>query len=86
MFHPRFTLKQRRQPHNQRSSLAELLAASRFPDRATLASGRSEAPAAVGSVPPGAPPVATWNAHVSVDSADETADKVRAAGGTVLFL
>ena len=40
--------------------------------------------AAVGSVPAGAPPMATWNTYVWVDSADETAGKVRAAGGTVL--
>ena len=40
--------------------------------------------AAIGSVPEGAPPMATWNTYIWVDSADETADKVRAAGGTVL--
>jgi predicted enzyme related to lactoylglutathione lyase len=40
--------------------------------------------AAVGSIPAGAPPVATWNTYVWVDSADETAEKVRGAGGTVL--
>jgi len=40
--------------------------------------------AAVGSLPDGAPPVATWNTYVWVDSADEAADRVRAAGGTVL--
>ena len=37
--------------------------------------------AAVGSIPEGAPPVATWNTYVWVDSADETASKVRDAGG-----
>src|SRR5918992_5946977 len=40
--------------------------------------------AAVGSIPEGAPPVATWNTYVSVDSADGTAAKVRDAGGTVV--
>src|SRR3954451_11461850 len=41
--------------------------------------------AAVGSVPEGAPPVATWNTYIRVDSADETAEKVRAAGGNVVM-
>jgi predicted enzyme related to lactoylglutathione lyase len=40
--------------------------------------------AAVSSVPEGAPPTAAWNTYVWVDSADDTAAKVRAAGGTVL--
>lgn len=40
--------------------------------------------AAVGSVPGGAPQMATWNTYVWVDSADETAGRVRAAGGAVL--
>ena len=40
--------------------------------------------AAVGSIPEGAPPMAMWNTYVWVDSADETASKVRAAGGEVL--
>jgi predicted enzyme related to lactoylglutathione lyase len=40
--------------------------------------------AAVGSLPEGAPRVATWNTYIWVDDADETAAKVRAAGGTVL--
>jgi uncharacterized protein len=40
--------------------------------------------AAVGSQPEGAPPMAVWNTYVWVDSADETADKVRAAGGQVI--
>jgi predicted enzyme related to lactoylglutathione lyase len=39
--------------------------------------------AAVGSTPDAAPPVATWNTYVWVDSADETAAKVREAGGRV---
>jgi predicted enzyme related to lactoylglutathione lyase len=40
--------------------------------------------AAVSSVPEGAPAAAVWNTYVWVDDADETAEKVRAAGGTVL--
>lgn len=40
--------------------------------------------AAVGAVPDGAPAVATWNTYVWVDSADDTAERVRAAGGSVL--
>jgi predicted enzyme related to lactoylglutathione lyase len=40
--------------------------------------------AAVGSVPPGAPSMAMWNTYVWVDSADETAAKVRDAGGSVV--
>jgi uncharacterized protein len=41
--------------------------------------------AAVGSIPPGLPQIATWNTYVWVDSADETASKVRAAGGGVVM-
>jgi predicted enzyme related to lactoylglutathione lyase len=41
--------------------------------------------AAVGSIPDGAPQMATWNTYVWVDSADETAGKVRDAGGAVLM-
>jgi predicted enzyme related to lactoylglutathione lyase len=40
--------------------------------------------AAVGSQPEGAPPTAVWNTYIWVDSADETASKVRDAGGSVL--
>jgi uncharacterized protein len=40
--------------------------------------------AAVGSVPEGAPPMATWNTYVWVESADDAANKVREAGGNVL--
>jgi uncharacterized protein len=40
---------------------------------------------AVGSIPEGAPQVATWNTYICVDSADETAAKVRDAGGTVVM-
>ena len=41
--------------------------------------------AAVGSVPQGAPEMATWNTYVWVESADETASKVREAGGNALM-
>jgi predicted enzyme related to lactoylglutathione lyase len=37
--------------------------------------------AAVSSIPDGAPPAATWNTYVWVDSADEAAAKARDAGG-----
>lgn len=40
--------------------------------------------AAVSSVMGEAPPVATWNTYIWVDSADDTAAKVAEAGGTVL--
>ena len=39
--------------------------------------------AAVGSIPESAPQTATWNTYVWVDSADETASRVREAGGGV---
>jgi predicted enzyme related to lactoylglutathione lyase len=39
---------------------------------------------AVGSIPDGAQPIAAWNTYISVESADETAAKVREAGGTVV--
>ena len=40
--------------------------------------------AAVGSIPEGAPPVATWNTYIWVDNADEAATKARKAGGEVV--
>jgi predicted enzyme related to lactoylglutathione lyase len=40
--------------------------------------------AAVGSIPASAPPVARWDTYIWVDSANETASKVREAGGTVV--
>jgi predicted enzyme related to lactoylglutathione lyase len=40
--------------------------------------------AAVGSQPEGAPRTAVWNTYVWVEDADDTAAKVRAAGGAVL--
>jgi predicted enzyme related to lactoylglutathione lyase len=39
--------------------------------------------AAVGSIPEGAPPMAMWNTYIWVESADETAAKVRDAGGSI---
>jgi uncharacterized protein len=41
--------------------------------------------AAVGSIPEGAPPMAMWNTYFWVDSADETASKVRDAGGGIVM-
>ena len=41
--------------------------------------------AAIASQPPGAPPAAVWNTYIWVADADETAGKVRAAGGRVLM-
>jgi predicted enzyme related to lactoylglutathione lyase len=41
--------------------------------------------AGVGGIPEGAPPMAMWNTYVWVDSADDTAAKVREAGGSVLM-
>ncbi|MDQ4132402.1 MAG: VOC family protein [Actinomycetota bacterium] len=41
--------------------------------------------AAVGSIPEGAPPMAVWNTYIWVESADETAAKVRDAGGAVFM-
>jgi uncharacterized protein len=46
---------------------------------------RGGAVAAVGSLPEGAPPRAMWNTYVWVDSADETASKVKDAGGSVVM-
>lgn len=40
--------------------------------------------AAISSVPQGAPPQAAWNTYIRVESADDAAAKVRAAGGSVL--
>jgi uncharacterized protein len=41
--------------------------------------------AAVGSIPEAAPQVAMWNTYVWVESADETASKVRDAGGRTMM-
>jgi uncharacterized protein len=40
--------------------------------------------AGIGSIPEGAPPMAMWNTYIWVDSADETAARVRDAGGSVV--
>jgi uncharacterized protein len=40
--------------------------------------------AAIGAQPEGAPPMAMWNTYVAVESADDTAAKVREAGGSVI--
>ena len=40
--------------------------------------------AGLGTIPEGAPPMATWNTYVWVDAADETASKARDAGGAVV--
>ena len=39
--------------------------------------------AGIGSIPEGAPPVAKWDTYIWVRSADETAAKVRDAGGVI---
>ena len=41
--------------------------------------------AGIGPIPEGAPPAAVWNTYIWVQSADDTAAKVTAAGGTVLM-
>ena len=41
--------------------------------------------AAVGSSPDGAPAAAAWNTYIWVESADETASRVREAGGRILM-
>jgi uncharacterized protein len=41
--------------------------------------------AAVGSLPATAPPAAMWNTYVWVESADETASRVRTSGGSVVM-
>lgn len=40
--------------------------------------------AAIGSIPEGAPSMARWNTYIWVDSAEETASRVRDAGGAVV--
>ena len=39
--------------------------------------------AAIGSIPDGAPPMASWNTYIWVANADETVSKVRGVGGGV---
>jgi predicted enzyme related to lactoylglutathione lyase len=41
--------------------------------------------AAIGSLPAGAPPMATWNTYIWVENADETASRVVEAGGSTLM-
>jgi len=55
------------------------------PGRYFIARIRGGNVAAVGSIPEGAPPQAMWNTYIWVDSADETASKVRDAGGQVVM-
>jgi len=55
------------------------------PGQYFMARLRGKNVAAVGSIPEGAPRMATWNTYVWVESADETAARVRAAGGTVMM-
>jgi predicted enzyme related to lactoylglutathione lyase len=55
------------------------------PGRYFTARLRGEDVAAVGSGAEGGPPTAVWNTYVWVEDADETAGKVRDAGGTVLM-
>ncbi len=55
------------------------------PGRYFMARIRGKDVAGVGSIPEGAPQMATWNTYVWVDSADETASKVEEAGGSVMM-
>jgi predicted enzyme related to lactoylglutathione lyase len=55
------------------------------PGRYYIARIRGGDVAAVGSQPQGAPATAVWNTYVWVADADETAARVRAAGGSVLM-
>jgi hypothetical protein len=41
--------------------------------------------AAVGSIPDAAPPTATWNTYLWVESADQAASRVRDAGGRIVL-
>ena len=45
---------------------------------------RGDDVAAIAGIPEGAPPMARWNTYIWVESADDTAAKVRAAGGSIL--
>jgi uncharacterized protein len=55
------------------------------PGKYFIARKRGGDVAAVGSQPEGAPPAATWNTYIWVESADETASKARDAGGQVVM-
>lgn len=54
------------------------------PGRYFIARLRGGDVAAVGSQPEGGPPSVAWNTYIWVESADETAAKVKAAGGRIL--
>jgi uncharacterized protein len=64
--------------------LADVMPAG-SPSRYFIARLHGRDVAGIGSIPEGAPRMATWNTYVWVDSADETASKVVDAGGTVLM-
>src|SRR5215217_1935198 len=55
------------------------------PGQYFLARLRGGAVAAVESIPEALPPMATWNTYIWVESADETAAKVRDAGGSIVM-
>jgi predicted enzyme related to lactoylglutathione lyase len=55
------------------------------PGKYFIARIRGGSVAAVGSIPEAAPQMAMWNTYIWVDSADETAAKVRDAGGQVVM-
>jgi uncharacterized protein len=55
------------------------------PGRYLIAQLRGRDVAAVGSQPEQAPPTAAWNTYVWVDSADDAAEKVKAAGGQAVM-
>jgi uncharacterized protein len=54
------------------------------PGKYFIARIRGRDVAAVGSIPEGAPSEAMWNTYIWVESVDETASKVRDAGGSVV--
>jgi predicted enzyme related to lactoylglutathione lyase len=56
-----------------------------LPGNYFMASVRGGEVAAVGSIPEGMPQVAMWNTYIAVASADDTAAKVRDAGGSVVM-
>ena len=55
------------------------------PGEYVIARVRGRDVAAVGSMPEGMPAMAAWNTYLWVESADETASKVTAAGGSVVM-
>ena len=55
------------------------------PGRYFMARLRGGDVAAIGSLPEGAPAVAAWNTYIQVASADETAAKALAAGGSTVM-